>query len=220
MTYNPEEEMPTTVEQFNILVDHMAAKSKAEYDEAVVKARKSAIAQWDVQELKMRETVLKQAVANIAAMTEDGPDGPVPLPKEKAAQLLSQAETELDADLARQRKEYIEQAVSMVEPAKDKAYWEQLYKAAGYFPQEQETFEMPVPTTEELFAQLRSIREVKFREYDEAVSQLEREARTGENVAARLSAWDAYAIALCELPEQPGAPWDGGGVKTPWPVKP
>lgn len=84
----------------------------------------------------------------------------------------------------------------------------------------EEVVQEPLPTTAELFAQLRSIREVKFREYDEAVSQLERRARIGENVASQLAAWDAYAIALCELPEQSGAPWDGGMSETPWPVKP
>ena len=30
----------------------------------------------------------------------------------------------------------------------------------------------------------------------------------------------AYRQALRDLPEQPGAPWDGGGELTPWPVKP
>ena len=30
----------------------------------------------------------------------------------------------------------------------------------------------------------------------------------------------AYRAALRALPEQPGAPWDGGGAATPWPVAP
>lgn len=115
--------------------------------------------------------------------------------------------------------EYIAQVVGMIQPAQTREEWKQHFLAAGYGPQA-EPEPMPAPTEAELFAQLRSIREVKFREYDEAVSQLERKARIGENVASQLAAWDAYAIALCELPEQPGAPWDGGGSATPWPVKP
>ena len=30
----------------------------------------------------------------------------------------------------------------------------------------------------------------------------------------------AYRAALRDLPDQPGAPWDGGGVETPWPELP
>ena len=30
----------------------------------------------------------------------------------------------------------------------------------------------------------------------------------------------AYRVALRALPEQPGAPWDGGGDATPWPDAP
>lgn len=35
-----------------------------------------------------------------------------------------------------------------------------------------------------------------------------------------LAAVTAYRAALRALPEQAGAPWDGGGINTPWPVKP
>lgn len=34
------------------------------------------------------------------------------------------------------------------------------------------------------------------------------------------SAVTAYRQALRELPQQEGAPWDGGGDATPWPAKP
>lgn len=113
--------------------------------------------------------------------------------------------------------EFIEQVVSGVPAAQPRSDFERQF--ACYYPQPAPEPELE-PTTEQLFAQLRSIREVKFREYDAAVSQLERKARIGENVASQLAAWDAYAIALCELPEQSGAPWDGGMSETPWPVKP
>lgn len=32
--------------------------------------------------------------------------------------------------------------------------------------------------------------------------------------------WAAYRQALRDLPDQDGAPWDGGGEATPWPVPP
>lgn len=38
--------------------------------------------------------------------------------------------------------------------------------------------------------------------------------------AKKLAAVKAYRQALRDLPEQPGAPWDGGGELTPWPIKP
>lgn len=87
----------------------------------------------------------------------------------------------------------------------------------------QEEPEIPEPTSEQLFAQLRSIREVKLREYDEKISQLDRQIRLNPDYAAypiERAEWDAYAVALCNLPAQEGAPWDGGGDETPWPQKP
>lgn len=77
----------------------------------------------------------------------------------------------------------------------------------------------------ELFARLRAARDLKLTGHDKAVAQLTRDLRmaTEEDAAAieaRLAEWDACAKALCDLPEQNGAPWDGGGEATPWPVMP
>lgn len=88
---------------------------------------------------------------------------------------------------------------------------------------EQEEPEISEPTTEELFTWLRSFRAVKLREYDEKISQLDRQIRLNPDYAAypiERAEWDAYAVALCNLPAQEGAPWDGGGSETPWPQKP
>lgn len=77
------------------------------------------------------------------------------------------------------------------------------------------------PETEpERFRRLRSARDAKLVEYDTKIAQLTRMAREGEDMESELDAWDAYATALCNLPEQSGAPWDGGGELTPWPAKP
>lgn len=58
-----------------------------------------------------------------------------------------------------------------------------------------------------------------------------REARNGRIAATDFKLMDdyplteverkalvAYRAALRDLPSQPGAPWDGGGDQTPWPV--
>lgn len=77
------------------------------------------------------------------------------------------------------------------------------------------------PETEaERFRLLRQARDAKFSAYDTAIAQLEREKRIGVDVGALIQQWDAYAQALCNLPAQAGAPWDGGGKLTPWPAKP
>lgn len=209
--------MPSNLQEWNELVDYYTEKSATEHAEAVAAATASAEAAFDASLPVKREELIAQAKASIASKTRDGSEGPEPLSEEEQATLLAEAELGIDAELAKEREAAITNAVSGVPAAQPRSDFE--HQFACYYPQPAPEPE-PEPTTEQLFAQLRSIREVKFREYDEAVSQLERRARIGENVASQLAAWDAYAIALCELPEQSGAPWDGGGSKTPWPMKP
>ena len=83
----------------------------------------------------------------------------------------------------------------------------------------------PELTTEELFIKLRNERDNRLLEYDKKVSSLNRELRSADTKQAKLiseqiALWDNYANALCKLPSLDGAPWDGGGDKTPWPEKP
>ena len=75
-------------------------------------------------------------------------------------------------------------------------------------------------TLAERFEMLRAARKGKLADYDVAVAELRRKERAGADVTADLAAWDAYAEALCDLPAQEGAPWDGGGELTPWPEEP
>lgn len=78
-------------------------------------------------------------------------------------------------------------------------------------------------TLEERFRMLRAVRDTKLAEYDKHISQLDRMIRMYPNNMDYYNLrnlWDDYAIALCNLPEQEGAPWDGGGNNTPWPVVP
>lgn len=76
----------------------------------------------------------------------------------------------------------------------------------------------PPPTNEELFARLRMLRDTRLRDNDAKIAQITRRMRNGEETKAELATLDAYADALCSLPAQPGAPWDGGGPLTPWPT--
>lgn len=55
-------------------------------------------------------------------------------------------------------------------------------------------------TNEELFARLREERNRRLQEYEWANRD--------------------YKQALRDIPAQQGAPWDGGGPETPWPVRP
>lgn len=70
------------------------------------------------------------------------------------------------------------------------------------------------PTTEELLAQLRNIRDSKLSSTDKYILpdypiSLE-----------KLVVIKAYRQDLRDLPAQEGAPWDGGGSETPWPETP
>ncbi len=81
----------------------------------------------------------------------------------------------------------------------------------------------PPPTTEELFARLRGQRDahinsvlwMRERHTDELALGKE-PTLTPEQYTALLT----YIQALRDLPSQPGAPFDGGGVETPWPELP
>lgn len=85
----------------------------------------------------------------------------------------------------------------------------------------------PEKTLAELLDSLRSARAVKLSsKYDPAISQLNRDSRLAATeaeqaaIAEKIALWDAWAVALCNLPTQDGAPWDGGGDATPWPAAP
>ena len=115
-------------------------------------------------------------------------------------------------------------------PAGNLEVWEEGKQPAGYVTIEEWQAAHPAPepeppTEEALFAALRAAREPRLAEYDSNMAQLQRKLRLATDAGATsveldIAAWDAYAQALCDLPQQPGAPWDGGGEETPWPKKP
>lgn len=72
----------------------------------------------------------------------------------------------------------------------------------------------PALTTAELFSRLRAIRDSKLSSTDKYLLP-DYPISTDSLAFVKI-----YRDALRDLPEQPGAPWDGGGELTPWPELP
>ena len=72
----------------------------------------------------------------------------------------------------------------------------------------------PPPTEEDLFTQLRAVRDAKLGDTDKYL------LADYPSSADSLAAIRAYRQTLRDLPGQEGAPWDGGGELTPWPELP
>ena len=68
------------------------------------------------------------------------------------------------------------------------------------------------PTSEELFATLRSTRDLRLAVMDKYLLS------DYPITADALAQVKAYRAALRNLPDQPGAPWPDGDI--PWPIKP
>lgn len=75
----------------------------------------------------------------------------------------------------------------------------------------------PGPSKDQLTAVVRAQRDALLREvYDPAVAMLQRAIRMGDDsVTGKLAEFDAWAIALQAIPEQPGFPQD-----VVWPTQP
>lgn len=65
-----------------------------------------------------------------------------------------------------------------------------------------------------LFAALRSVRDARLASTDKILLP------DYPISADALPLVKAYRAALRDLPDAPGAPWDGGGTSTPWPTAP
>ena len=72
----------------------------------------------------------------------------------------------------------------------------------------------PAPTEEQLFVTLRASRDARLAATDKYMLV---DYPISESDLALVK---IYRAALRDLPDQPGAPWDGGGEETPWPEKP
>lgn len=80
-----------------------------------------------------------------------------------------------------------------------------------------------IMSTDELFVILRKERDKRLVKYDEKIMQLDRLIRENPDdlvLVAKRQEWDNYANELCNLPNLEDAPWDGGLELTPWPCKP
>ena len=73
---------------------------------------------------------------------------------------------------------------------------------------------LPPLTSAQLFAALRAARDARLAATDKMLLPdypISVDALAGVKT---------YRAALRDLPDQPGAPWDGGGEATPWPAAP
>lgn len=77
-----------------------------------------------------------------------------------------------------------------------------------------EVFVSFTPTTDDLFSALRTARDTRLTATDKYLLP------DYPISADDLALVKTYRAALRDLPDQSGAPWDGGGDETPWPVMP
>ena len=73
---------------------------------------------------------------------------------------------------------------------------------------------LPPLTTAQHFAALRAARDARLAQTDKMLLP------DYPITADALEKVKTYRAALRDLPDQPGAPWDGGGTATPWPAAP
>ena len=73
---------------------------------------------------------------------------------------------------------------------------------------------LPPLTTAQHFAALRAAREARLADTDKMLLP------DYPITAEALEKVKTYRAALRDLPDKPGAPWDGGGIETPWPELP
>ena len=73
---------------------------------------------------------------------------------------------------------------------------------------------LPPLTTAQHFAALRAARDARLARTDKMLLP------DYPITADALEKVKTYRAALRDLPDQPGAPWDGGGTATPWPAAP
>ena len=71
---------------------------------------------------------------------------------------------------------------------------------------------LPPPTADQHFAALRAARDARLAQTDKMLLP------DYPITADALEKVKTYRAALRDLPDQPGAPWDGGGEATPWPA--
>lgn len=100
-------------------------------------------------------------------------------------------------------------------PSGNPEMWKE--KPIGYYTEEEWAALHPVPeyvpTKEEMFMWIRRDRNIILSNTDYFYTDVP----ISEENKAELS---AYRQALRDLPQQEGAPWDGGGDETPWPKAP
>lgn len=242
MAYDPNT-MPTTLDEWNQLIDYYYNKGQADYE-----AEKAAATQQAEQAYKNlpdeNKPTLEDFIAQSAVMTITPPPTresletlyAMYLPKEQEdTGELTKIAPPLFYSVYKVGDQYwsVADAKFVPEPEdKDviiilggEPTIQNLRETLKLFAQSDSRIKLgpEIMDTEELFAALRAKRDVYLAEYDKQVAQLNRLIRDNPDYAAyqlQRATWDEYATALCRLPQREDAPWDGGGPLTPWPAMP
>ena len=262
--------MPSTPEEWEILINAKVREQQEIYDTACQQTRAAALAQWEKLESDRTAELVRAVQAEISSRRNA--DG-APLTEEQKAALFDEASRSIADLMAREKREFISNAASAIAQPQTRQEIERTYDC--YYPHQEEPelstqsatsdagtaiyqladgrlydvasgeilkasgadpgrvivlpigteadlretlqcYGLPVPAflcgAEELFDRLRAERDARIAatDYlltpDYPITQEKREAVS------------AYRTALRDLPAREGAPWDGGGPATPWPV--
>lgn len=108
---------------------------------------------------------------------------------------------------------------TFISPSSNPEVWEEGKQPAGYVTLEEWQAAHPAPepeplTKEQLFKNLRMIRDTKLQETDKYFIE---DFPISNTLKEQLKTYRQY---LRDMPSQADAPWDGGEDNTPWPIKP
>lgn len=127
--------MPQTIEEWNELCENTHFNEAEAYDNTVAAARATIEARWDAKAPALRESLVAELEVNLNAETVQGENGPEPVSKAEWDKRWRAGVAQIDAGLARQKQEAINNAASSITPPRTLA---QIQTTFGmYKPQEQ-----------------------------------------------------------------------------------
>ena len=224
--YNPDE-MPRNEAEFTQLIDHYYEQGQQRHAQAVASAKAAAEAQYTKLPDTKDKPTLSDFIAQAVSMVE-----PAPTRRElETTYACYRPQPEPDAAMPEAQPEPAQAIYQLADGRLYDVESGEILKARSADPDRliilpigteadlRETLEcygLPIPaflcTQDELFARLRSARDTRIAATDYLLTP---DYPITEDKRAAVT---IYRAALRDLPAQPGAPWDGGGKETPWPV--
>ena len=224
--YNPDE-MPRNEAEFTQLIDHYYEQGQQRHAQAVASAKAAAEAQYTKLPDTKDKPTLSDFIAQAVSMVEPAPTRRElettyacyrPQPEPEAAMPEAQPEPASAIYQLADGRLY-DVASGEILKARDIPDVNVIRLPIGTEEDLRQTLEcygLSIPAflcnQDELFARLRFERDKRIAATDYLLTP--DYPITGE----KREAVTAYRTALRDLPALDGAPWDGGGVNTPWPV--